>query len=312
MAETNSTPKITPYLWFADQAEEAANLYVSAFAAAGSGAAADASRILRMAHYGEAGAQATGTAAGSVMTVEFQLAGQTFIGLNGGPVFKFNPAISLFVSCDTSDEVDQFWATLSEGGEVLMPLDRYPFSERFGWLNDRYGVSWQFNLAPTSQKIRPCLMFTGEQHGKAEEAMNFYTSLFENSSIMVVERRGADAGEAEGTVMHARFSLEGEEFIAMDGGREHAFTFNEAISFLVNCQTQEEVDGFWHKFTEEGEEGACGWVKDKYGVSWQIVPTVLPELLMDSDADRAERVMQAMLKMKKIDIQGLRQAYAAQ
>jgi len=244
------------------------------------------------------------------MTVEFQLAGQKFIALNGGPEYHFTPAISFFVSCDTGAEIDTLWEHLSEGGEVLMPLDRYPFSEKFGWLNDKYGVSWQLILDGSPQKITPFLMFVGEQNGKAEEAIEFYRSLFDNSSLIDVERYDENQPGTEGTVSHASFSLAGQQFMAMDSSLEHAFTFTEAISFFVDCETQAEVDALWEKFTSGGEEGPCGWLKDRFGVSWQIIPKALMEMLSDEDSEKAERVTQAMLQMKKIDVAGLRKAYA--
>lgn len=292
--------KITPHLWFDDQAEEAANDYVSIF---------KNSTIGSVTHYGEEVAEVSGKPKGTVMTLSFQIEGQEFVALNGGPQFKFTPAISFFVNCETEEEIDQVWGKLIEGGEILMPLQKYPFSEKFGWLNDKFGVSWQLNLASSPQKIDPCLLFVGEQHGKAEEAMNFYIPLFENSSIERIDRYGAGEGEPEGTVKRAIFSLDGQEFMAMDSNREHLFTFTEATSFLVNCETQEEVDEFWEKLTEGGEEVPCGWLKDKYGVSWQIVPTVLNELLNDPDPEKSERVMKAMLQMGKLDIEGLKRAY---
>jgi predicted 3-demethylubiquinone-9 3-methyltransferase (glyoxalase superfamily) len=310
--ETISKQKITPYLWFDDQAEEAANAYVSLFSSVrGSASDGNASKIGSISRYGEAGAQVSGKPGGTVMTVEFQLAGQKFVALNGGPEFNFTPAISFFVSCETEQEIDELWQKLSDGGDVLMPLATYPFSEKFGWLNDKYGLSWQMMLAGSALAITPFLMFVGEQQGKAEEAVNFYRSLFENSSVFHIERYGENQGEPEGSVLHARFSLGGQQFMAMDSSEEHDFTFTEAISFLVNCETQEEVDELWEKFTADGEEGPCGWLKDPYGVSWQIIPAALTEMLADKDAGKAERAMKAMLKMKKIDIEGLRKAYMA-
>jgi predicted 3-demethylubiquinone-9 3-methyltransferase (glyoxalase superfamily) len=288
--------KISPFLWFDDQAEEATNFYVSLF---------KNSKVLNVSRYSEVGPGPAGT----IMTVGFQLDGQDFAALNGGPEFNFTPAISLFVNCDTEEEIDRLFEKLSAGGRVHMELDKYPFSEKFAWIDDRYGVSWQLNFASGAQKITPFLTFVGERHGKAEEAINLYTSLFNNSSIQAIQRYGAGGGEPEGTVMHARFSLNGQEFMAMDSGLEHLWTFTEAVSLFVNCKTQEEVDELWEKLTEGGEEGPCGWLKDRYGVSWQIVPTVLGELLGDKDAEKAQKVMQAMLQMKKIDITGLKEAY---
>lgn len=291
--------KISPFLWFDDKAEEAANFYVSLFGN---------SKVVSVTRFGEAGPAPKGT----VMTVKFQLEGQEFTGLNGGPHFKFTPAVSFYVACETTQEVDELWRKLSDGGNVLMELDKYPFSERFGWVADKYGLSWQLNLTRFPQKITPCLMFVGEQNGKAEEAMSFYTSLFDNSSIDRVERYAAGEGGTEGAVKHGVFSLEGQKFIAMDGGTDHPFTFTEAQSFVVDCKTQEEVDEYWEKLTEGGQESQCGWLKDKYGLSWQIVPTVLIEMLQDKDPAKAKRVMEAMLQMSKIDIATLKQAYHGQ
>ena len=295
-----SMQKITPFLWFDDQAEEAVNFYISIF---------KNSKFGNVTRYDQASAAASGRPEGSAMTVDFQIEGQEFVALNGGPEFKFTPAVSFFAGCETEEEIDQLWGKLSEGGEILMPLQKYPFSDKFGWINDKFGVSWQLNLASGRQKITPCLMFVGNQHGKTEAAINFYTSLFENSNIVKLERYGAGEEEPEGTVRHALFCLDGQEFMAMDSNREHPFTFTEAISFQVYCRTQEEVDHFWEKFTAAGEEGPCGWLKDKFGVSWQIVPTALLEMLNDSDPEKSQRVMQTRLQMKKIDIETLEEAY---
>jgi predicted 3-demethylubiquinone-9 3-methyltransferase (glyoxalase superfamily) len=152
------------------------------------------------------------------------------------------------------------------------------------------------------QKITPFLWFDG----KAEEAMNFYTSIFENSKIGKVTRYGEAGPGPKGTVMTATFRLDRQEFIALNGGPR--FKFTEAISFVINCKTQEEVDHFWEKLSEGGEESRCGWLKDKYGLSWQVVPTALVEMLQDKDAEKSKRVMTAMLKMDKIDIKVLKQA----
>jgi len=157
------------------------------------------------------------------------------------------------------------------------------------------------------QKITPFLWFDD----KAEEAVNFYVSIFKNSKITSITRYGEAgsevAGRPEGTVMTIAFQLEGQEFVALNGGP--VFTFSPAISFVVNCETQEEVDKLWEKLSEGGEIVECGWLKDKYGVSWQIVPTILGEMLQDKNAEKSERVMKAMLQMKKIEIAGLEQAY---
>jgi predicted 3-demethylubiquinone-9 3-methyltransferase (glyoxalase superfamily) len=288
--------KITPFLWFDNNAEEAIHFYTSIF---------KDSSVGRLTRYGEAGPGKRGT----VMTGAFQISGLEFMALNGGPLFKFTPAISFFVHCQTEQEIDGLWKHLSESGTALMELDKYPFSERYGWVADRFGLSWQLMLTRTPQKVFPFLMYVGKQNGRAEEAVMFYTSIFKNSQTLMMEKYGKGGPMPEGALVHGRFLLEGEEFIAMDGGVDHQFTFTEATSFFVTCTSQEEIDEFWERLSEGGEEGQCGWLKDRYGVSWQIVPTILGEMLQDKVPDRAKRVTMAMLQMKKLDIAQLGEAY---
>jgi predicted 3-demethylubiquinone-9 3-methyltransferase (glyoxalase superfamily) len=153
------------------------------------------------------------------------------------------------------------------------------------------------------QKITPFLWVDDQ----AEEAMNFYVSVFKNSKVLGVTHYG-DAGPGpKGTVMTARFELDGQEFVALNGGPQ--FNFTEAISFVVNCETQEEVDYFWDRLSEGGEKSRCGWLKDKFGLSWQIVPAALVEMLQDSDTEKSQRVLKAMLQMDKISVQDLKEAY---
>jgi predicted 3-demethylubiquinone-9 3-methyltransferase (glyoxalase superfamily) len=291
-------PRITPFLWFDNQAEEAANFYISLF---------KNSKIVTLTRWGEAGPGPRG----SVLTVGFELAGQEFIALNGGPQFKFNPSISFFVICETEAEVDALWQKLSEAGSTLMELQKYDWSEKYGWLSDRYGLSWQIclgKLSDVGQKITPSLLFVGKQHGRAEEAIRFYTSVFEPSSLAGILRYGPGEGEPEGTVKHAQFVLEGCVFMVMENSFAHGFTFNEAVSFAVDCKDQSEVDAFWEKLSAGGEEGRCGWLKDKFGLSWQVTPAILPQLLNDPDRAKADRALLAMLQMKKFDIEKLKAA----
>ncbi len=156
------------------------------------------------------------------------------------------------------------------------------------------------------QKITPFLWFDNQ----AEEAAHFYTSVVRNSKVVSVIRYGEAGPGPKGSVMTVKFQLDGQEFVALNGGPQ--FKFSEAISFIVNCETQEEVDEFWEKLSEGGEKVQCGWLKDKYGLSWQVVPAVLVEMLQDKDPEKSKRVMEAMLQMKKIDIKGLKQAYEHQ
>lgn len=302
MMQKIEVQKITPFLWFDSQAEQAASFYTSVF---------NDSKIKAITYYGAESAAASGREAGSVMTVGFILEGQEFAALNGGPVFEISPAISLFVNCDSDQEINTLWEKLSAGGTVLMELSKYPFSEKFGWLKDQFGVTWQFTIGSAMQKITPFMMFTGKQYGKAEEAMNFYVSLFENSGIIHIEYYGAAEEEHEGTVKQARFSLNEQEFMATDSNIGHDFTFTPALSFVVKCKTQQEIDHFWNNLSAGADENyqQCGWLQDRYGVSWQIVPTLLDEMMNDPDPAKSQRVMKALIPMKKLDLKVLTEAF---
>lgn len=298
--------KIIPHLWFDGRAEEAAKFYVSIFG--------NNSAIYDRTFYSSMGQEIHGMEEGAVMTVDFQLHGQSFIALNGGPHFNFTPAISFFVTCETELELDELWQNLNDGGTPLMPLDQYEWSEKYGWIQDKFGLTWQISLGKLhdvqGQKIVPSFMFVSKQ-GQAEEAVNFYTSLFDHSDITGILKYEKGADQPEGSVMHSQFTLNGGEvFMAMDSSPEHAgFIFNEAISLLVKCEDQDEIDYFWEKLSADSKAEQCGWLKDKFGLSWQIVPKNLNDLLNADDRDSANRVMKAMLQMKKLDIQQLREAY---
>ncbi len=288
--------KIIPHLWFDKEAKEAAEFYVSIF-----GEGSEIKNITTIKN----------TPSGDSDIVSFVLSGQTFMAISAGPFFKFNPSISFHVKCKTKDEVDAIWEKLSKGGTVLMELGAYPFSERYGWIQDKYGLSWQIIFVAESnirQKITPVLMFVGTVCGKTEEAVNFYASIFHNAKANVLARYDkSEEPDKEGTVKYTSFELEGMEFGAMDSARPHNFSFNEAISFIVNCETQEEIDYYWEKLSAVPGAEQCGWLKDKYGVSWQIVPTIMNELLK-GDKEKLARVTQAFLKMKKFDISKLKEA----
>jgi predicted 3-demethylubiquinone-9 3-methyltransferase (glyoxalase superfamily) len=236
------------------------------------------------------------------------------MAISAGPLFKFNPSISFIVSCNTREDVNALWEKLSDGGQALMPLDSYPFSERYGWIQDKFGVSWQLILPGTEGDWRPpivpSLMFVGKNCGKAEEAINFYTSVFKESNVGQIFRYGAkEEPEKEGQIMFADFMLESQWFAAMDSAREHDFTFNEAISFMVNCDTQEEIDYYWEKLSAIPDAEQCGWIKDRYGLSWQIVPTVLDRMMRSGSPEQIARITRAFLKMKKFDVAALQAAY---
>lgn len=293
------TRKIIPVLWFDEQAEEAAQFYTSLFRN---------SRITDVMR--TAIETPSGLETGRVLTVAFELDGQPYSALNGGPHFRFNPAVSLFVNADTAEEVDSLFARLSEGGSVMMPLQSYPFSERFGWVSDRFGLSWQINLGGRAQKVTPALMFTGAQAGRAEEAIGLYTSLFEGSGIAHIEHYGAgDEGNLPGSVKRAIFHLGEQEFAAMDSAFDHGFGFNEAISLMIPCESQQDVDALWAQLSKHPEAEQCGWCKDAFGVSWQVTPAELMDMLQTPDREQARRVMEAFMPMGKLELEPLRAAF---
>jgi predicted 3-demethylubiquinone-9 3-methyltransferase (glyoxalase superfamily) len=295
--------KIIPHLWFDTNAEEAAAFYASVFRGG---------KVGRSSRYPETGKEVHGMKPGSVMTIEFQIEGYDFIALNGGPVFTITPAISFTIACPTKEEVDELWGKLSLGGKALMPLDAYPFSERYGWIQDKFGVSWQIIYMPEAKRcVVPSLLFVGDVAGKAEEAMKLYMSVFKNSKAGQVARYPAGMEpDKEGTIMYSDFFLEGQKFIAMDSARpEHAFTFNEGVSLLVQCKDQAEIDYFWEKLNRDQSEGQCGWIHDRFGVSWQIAAADMSEMIHTTNKEKLERVMGSMMKMKKLDLAALTKAY---
>ncbi len=273
-----------PCLWFDGNAKEAMSFYCDVFAG---------SRITDE----------------NPLVVVSELCGQKFMGLNGGPMFKINPSISFFANCDSAEEIDAKWKTLSDGGIVMMPLDYYPWSkEKYGFCQDKFGVSWQIMQASINGlKFVPALMFTQDKAGNAEEAINFYTRIFADSKIVSISRYQAGEPDVEGTIKHAQFTLNGQFFVALDSSAPHQFKCDEGVSLVVECDSQDEIDYYWNIFTAGGgEESQCGWLKDKFGVSWQIVPTILEELI--KDPEKSPRVVQAFMKMKKFDIQKLLEA----
>jgi predicted 3-demethylubiquinone-9 3-methyltransferase (glyoxalase superfamily) len=288
-----SMQKITPHLWFDKEAREAAEFYVSVF---------DDSRI-------NSATEIPDTPSGDSEVVAFQIMGYDFKAISAGPLFKINPSISFHAKCRTPEEVDQIWEKLAEGGTVMMELGEYPFSRRYGWIQDKFGVSWQVihTEGDFEQRITPVLMFVGDVCGRAEEAVGFYASVFRDAKAEVLARYvDGEEPDKAGTVKYAQFILDGQEFGAMDSARMHDFGFNEAISFVINCQDQQEIDYFWDKLSAVPEAEQCGWAKDKYGVSWQIIPANMGELIGRNPA----KTTPVMLKMKKIIVADLEEAGA--
>ncbi len=297
---------ITPHLWFDKEAKAAAEFYVTVFP----DSRIDQTLVLQ------------GTPSGESEVVSFTLGGQPFQAISAGPYFKINPSVSFMVNYDPSfdprarENLDAAWAKLAEGGVVLMPLQEYPFSKHYGWVMDKYGVSWQLILTNPEGEPRPfiipTLLFVSEEGDQAEAATDFYMSVFGDSKRGGLARYPAGMEpNREGAVMFTDFTLNGQWFVAMDGSSKmHDFKFNEGVSFLVYCDSQEEIDRYWEQLSAVPEAEQCGWLKDRFGLSWQIVPARLDEMMKEGTKEQLQRVTEAFLKMKKFDIAALEKAFA--
>ena len=301
---------IVPHLWYDQEAQEAAEFYASVF---------PDSKVTDVTTLHD-------TPGGDCDVVSFELWGRRFMAISAGPVFSFNPSVSFIVNFDplffdqtqsghaiARDKIDEAWAKLCQGGEILLPIGEYPFSERYGWVRDKYGLSWQLILTNPDGEPRPSIvpsmLFTGNNCGKAEEAIGFYQSVFRNSESGSLIRYGAgQAPDTEGTIMFADFALESCWFAAMDSAHEHGFAFNEAISFMVFCDGQDDIDYYWEKLSAVPQAERCGWLKDKYGLSWQVVPSAMDEM-MRGTPEQVACITRAFLPMKKFDLRALQRAY---
>ncbi len=302
--------EIVPHLFFDTQAVEAAEFYCSIFPHS----TIKSRSIIR------------DTPSGDCDYLSFELWGKSFEAISAGPFFTFNPSISFMVNFDPAffdksedpvsearSKLTEVWNRLRVGGQTLMELEEYDFSPLYGWLQDKYGISWQLILTGSEGDPRPPIMlsmlFVGENCGKAEDAGDFYRSVFPSSMGMLVRYPSGMEPEKEGNVMFSDFQL-GETWItAMDSADSHQFQFNEAVSFIVTCKNQTEIDFYWEKLSAVPEAEQCGWLKDKYGVSWQIVPEDLSVLMTEGTEQQIKAVTQASLKMKKFSIDELRQAH---
>lgn len=300
---TSAAPSVIPHLWYDREAGEAAEFYCSVFP----DSAVTSRTTLR------------DTPSGDSELVTFKLWGMPFMAISAGPLFKFNPSISFIVNFDPSREprarelLDEAWDKLAAGGTALMPLGEYPFSPRFGWIQDRYGLSWQLMLTHPEGEPRPpivpSLMFTGANAGRAEEARELYLSVFDNSRPGSLLRYGPGREpDREGTVMITDFMIENTWLAAMDSAYEHGFSFNEAVSLLVRCDTQEQIDRYWSALSAVPEAEQCGWLKDRFGLSWQIAPKAMDKLMSSGTPEQLARVQAAFMKMKKFDIAELERA----
>jgi predicted 3-demethylubiquinone-9 3-methyltransferase (glyoxalase superfamily) len=288
---------IIPHLWYATEAKEAAAFYTTLFLQS------IITNVITLEN----------TPSGDCDVVSFEVWGYAFQAISAGPRFTFNPSVSFMVNFDplhdpdAQTRIDAVWAQLAADGQVLMPLGQYPFSKRYGWVQDRYGLSWQLILTDPAGEERPpiipSLLFAGDVCGKAEAASDFYLSVFKRAHRGALARYPAGMEpDREGTVMFTDFTLAGQWFAAMDSARTHHGTFNEAISFMVRCDTQDEIDEYWEALSAVPDAEQCGWLKDKYGLSWQIVPRAMDTLLARGDPEQRARVTAAFLQMKKFDL----------
>ncbi|MGN6608165.1 MAG: VOC family protein [Jatrophihabitans sp.] len=290
---------ITPHLWFDRQAREAAEFYGEVFPDSG---------LTSSSVIGD-------TPDGETEVVTFRVWGQDFMAISAGPRFTITPAISFIVNFEQdADLLDQVWARLTDGGTVMMDVGEYPFSRRYGWVADRFGVSWQLMVTNPEgdprPRITPALTFVNDVSGQAEEATDAYIKIFGDAERGTIARypEGVERSEP-GTIMYSDFRLGDSWLAAMDGGRGHQWGFNEAVSLVVSCADQAEIDHPWDALSAVPEAEACGWCKDRWGVSWQIIPAEFGELMGSGTPEQSQRVVAAFMQMKKFDIAALRAAY---
>lgn len=295
--------KVVPHLWFGSEARDAAEFYTGLF---------PNSRLLSTYTLSD-------TPSGEVQVVSFQLCGYSFQAISAGPEFRFNPSISFILNFDprldpsAEDRLRRTWEALTQDGSSLIPLDETLFSKAYGWVEDRYGLSWQLLLSDPSGDPRPfiipALLFVGNVAGRAREALDLYLSVFGNSRRGRTEFYPAEmAPDGQHGLMYADFAIGDQWFALMDSFHPHGFGFSEAISLMVLCQDQAEIDYFWSKLSAFPEAEQCGWLKDRFGVSWQIVPEKLEAMLERASPEGRQRLTQSFLKMKKLDIAALERA----
>lgn len=296
--------KIIPHLWYDKEAKEAIQFYTSLF---------PNSKINTV-------TTLHNTPSGDSDIVSFTLWGYEMMAISAGPYFKLNPSISFMVNFDPAQDtdaktrIDEVWKKLIVGGTIRMPMDKYPFSEQYGWVEDKYGLNWQLILTdPKGEKrpfIIPSMLFVKDKAGKTEEATNFYMSIFKNSKRGAIAKYPAGmTPEKEGEVMFTDFMLENQWFVAMDSRQNHEFMFNEAFSFLVQCKDQKEMDELTEKLSAVPESEQCGWVKDKYGVSWQISSKEMEEMMQKGTQEQIDRMTKAFLPMKRLNLAEIKKAF---
>jgi predicted 3-demethylubiquinone-9 3-methyltransferase (glyoxalase superfamily) len=270
---------IYPCLWFDNNAREAAGYYKDVF-------------------------EDVNILSENQLVLMFEIYGVKFMGLKGGEMFRPNPAVSYFVYCGGDDaKIERLYASLSKGGRVMMPLEKYDWSAKYAWVEDRFGISWQLDIDAINnpQKIVPALLFANDKRAMVGEALSYYTSIFDDSRHIISFPIPSGSSMPDGALMFTQFRLKDLIFNALSGGEPvHEFDFCEGNSFVIECETQKEIDHYWSRFAEEGMESMCGWVRDKYGVWWQVIPSMLESLIVNSG--KGQQVGQALRQMKKIEL----------
>lgn len=287
--------ELVSFLWFDNEAEEAVAFYLSLF---------DGEVTNRQLF--------ENIPTGEALEISFTLENMKFSAWNGGDSVVKNSSISLMVSLSSAQAVDDLYGKLAEGGKDLMPLDTYPFSERYAWVEDKFGLTWQLMVdedRSTQEKLRPSLLFSGQYCGKAEEALTHYQEIFESSEIGHINPyQAGEAQDERAKINYSELKVLNQSIVLMDHGFGGDFEFNEGYSLMILCSSQAEVDYYWEKLSFIPESEQSGWLKDAYGVSWLIVPFRLYELMATSTEEEQTRISQALLKMKKIDIDALENA----
>lgn len=280
--------KIWTCIWVDKEAEELSEFYQKVFAN---------SSINGISHYPKATEKVSGKKAGTVMTVEMKIENLNLLILNGGSFYKFNPSFSFMVFCENEEEIKSKWNILSEKGEIRMGLDNYPWASLYGWTTDKFGVEWQLILVPSDQKICPAFLYVNDMYGKGEDAIKYYTSIFPHSRVGMMAK-----DEKNDTVQYAEFYLENQKFVLMEGPGDHPHRLNNSCSLIVNCRNQQEIDHYWEILSHSGKIEECGWLKDKFGLSWQITPADFIKLLKQGDDQEINKMFEVLLTMKKIEL----------
>lgn len=269
-----------PCIWFDNNAKEAVAFYQSVF------------RNTEL--LGE-------TSVVSTLAIE----GTKFMFMNGGNDYQPGPAVSYFVYCGGDEEIERLYKTLSENGTIMMPLGKYEWTSKYAFISDRFGVAWQLDIDPinSAQKIVPTFLFANNKMLQIKSAINFYSSVFPKSRVLLEAPYPENSNLPEHTVLFAQFKLNDFLFNATSSNRSHDFDFTRGNFFTIECETQEEIDHYWDKLGENGHYDSCGWLADQYSISWRIIPSILPQLMRDTD--KAQRIAEVILSSQKIEIDKL-------